>query len=115
MMPRTNWPALNSVTLATCGLADRPTVAPDRPMDTYSTTWNSIQGTSAWSRMGPGVGRSSAEGLEVCLAGGPHVRVIDGGERDQVDRFNLNGPSFEAIAATGLHLWSPPQAERTVI
>jgi len=61
---------------------------------------------------GTRVGRSSAEGLEICLAGASQVRFIDGGERNQVDRVNLNVPSFDAITAPGLHLWSPPQAER---
>jgi len=61
---------------------------------------------------GTRVSRSSAKGLEVCLAGASQVRVIDGGERDQFDRVNLNLPSFDAITAPGLHLWSPPQADR---
>ena len=58
------------------------------------------------------VGRSSTEGLEVCLAGASEVRVVDGGERNQFDRVNLNLPGFDSITATGLHLRPPPQAKR---
>jgi hypothetical protein len=61
---------------------------------------------------GTGMSRPSAEGLEVFLAAASQIRVIDGGERDQFDRVNLDLPSFDAIPAPGLHLRPPPQAKR---
>ncbi len=61
---------------------------------------------------GTSVSRSSAKGLEVFLARASQVGFIDGGERNQFDRVNLDLPNVDAITAPGLHLWPPPQAER---
>ena len=58
------------------------------------------------------VGGSQAEGLKVGLAGSSQVSVVDGGERDQLNRVDLDLAFGHAVAAAGLHLRSAPQPER---
>lgn len=60
----------------------------------------------------PGVSSSPTEGFEVGFAGETHVGLVDGGERDEFDRVDLDLTVRDAIAATGLHLGPLPQPER---
>jgi hypothetical protein len=61
---------------------------------------------------GTRVSGSSAKGLGIGFPGESQVRLVDRGERDQLDRVDLDLTGADPIAATGLDFRSLPQPER---
>jgi GNAT superfamily N-acetyltransferase len=60
----------------------------------------------------PCMGGSSSERFEVRFARPADVGVVDDGERDQLDRVDLDLAVTNAIVAPGFYLRPPPQPER---
>jgi hypothetical protein len=61
---------------------------------------------------GPRMGGPSAERFEVCFASSADVGAVDGGERDQFDRVDLDVAFVHSVATARLHLGLSPQPER---